>query len=147
MTFVQPARCAYRHGQHRRTVAAWHASEFFRRHTIARPNEPVETIAASGRVDVSIRENRHRLRRVVTRRIEVREIVRLRVDWLTELVSHAELETQLAIHFPTVRDERFRLREAEKAHRIESLFAVSSKISEQCVRERVIAGPCVTAGV
>src|SRR6185503_17939546 len=147
MALVKPARCTDRHGQHCCTVAAGYAPEFLRWHSVARPNEPVETIATSRRVDVSVRENRHSLRRVVTRRIEVREIVCLCVDRLTELVTHAELETQLAIHFPTVGSERFSLRETEKAHRIEGLFTVCSEISKQCVRERVITGPCITAGV
>src|SRR6185295_17227696 len=147
MTFVKSARRASRHGKHSRTVAARYASKFFLRHTVAGAHEAVETIATFGRVDVSVRENRDRLRRIVTRRIEVREIVGLRVDWLAILVTHAELETQLAIHFPTVCDKRFGLRETEKAHRIEGLFAVRSEISEQRIGERVVRRASVAAGI
>src|SRR6185369_9563996 len=138
MTFVKSARRAGRHGSHVSTVAAGHASELFRRHTVTGADETVETIAAAGRVDVSVRENRDCLRRIVKRWIEVRHIVGLRVDRLAKLVTHAELETQLAIHFPTIGDKRFRLRESEEAQRIESLFAVSSEISEQRIGERVV---------
>src|SRR6185503_1482865 len=119
MTFVKSARRSGRHSEHSRTVAAWHSSELFGRHTVTGAHEAVETIATLGRIDVSVRENRDRLRRIVTRRIEVREVVRLRIDRLAKLVAHAELEAQLAIHFPTVCDECFGLRETEKAHRIE----------------------------
>src|SRR6185503_13988708 len=128
MTFVKPARRASRHGLHVSTVAAGHASELFRRHTVTGAHEPVETIATSGPVDVSVRENRDGLRRIVKRRIEVRHVVGLRVDRLAKLVTHTELETQPAIHFPTVGNKRFRLGETEKAQRIEGLFAVSSEI-------------------
>src|SRR5262245_26813896 len=135
MAFVKPARCANRNSQHCRSVASGHATELFRRHSVAGANETVETIAAFGRVDVSIRENCDGLRGVVKRRIEVREIVSLRVDGLTKLVTHAELETQFAIYFPTVRNERFSLREAEKAHRIEGLFTVCAEVSKQSIGE------------
>src|SRR5215217_7079455 len=119
MTFVKSARRAGRHSSHVNTIAAGHASELFRRHTIAGAHEAVETIAAAGRVDVSVRENRDCLRRIVKRRIEVRHIVGLRVDRLAKLVTHAELETQLAIHFPTVGDKGFSLGETEEAEGIE----------------------------
>src|SRR5215216_5776633 len=102
MSFVKPARRACRHGPHVGGVTTGHTPEFFRRNAVACANQSVETIAAFGRVDVSICENRYRLRRVVTRRIEVSEIVGLRVDRLTELVTHAEFETQLTINFPTI---------------------------------------------
>src|ERR1044072_7836010 len=138
MTVVKPARRAGRHGLHVSTVAARHASELFRRHAVASAHEPVETIAATGRIDVSVRENRDGLRRIVKRRIEFGHIVGLRVDRLAKLVTHAELETQLAIHFPTVGDKRLCLRETEEAEGIESLFAVSSEISEQGIGERIV---------
>src|SRR5215213_2459616 len=138
MAFIKSARCACRHGQNRCAVAAGHASELFSRHTVTCAHDPVQTIATPGRVDVSVRENRNRLRRIVMRRIEVREIVGLRVDRLAKLVAHAEFETQLAIHFPTVRYESLSLRETEKAHRIERLLAVSSEVSEECIGERVV---------
>src|SRR6185369_5572880 len=134
----ESARRACGHGQNGRAITAGDASELFRRHAVASTHEPVETIATFGRVDVSIRENRNRLRRVVERGIEVREVVGLRVNRLAILVAHAELETQIATHFPTVRDESFSLCETEKAHRIEGLFAVGSEISEECVGEGVV---------
>src|SRR5215218_1204654 len=135
MSFVESARRARRHSKHSRAVATRHASELIRRHAVAGAHEPIETIATSGRVDVSVRENRDGLRRIVTGRIEIREIVGLRVDRLAKLVTHAELKTQLATDFPTVSDKRFGLRETEKAHRIEGLFAVSS---EQRIGEGVV---------
>jgi hypothetical protein len=138
MPFVKSARRASRNGSHVGTVAAGHASELFRRYAVTGAHEPIETIAAAGRVDVSVRENGDCLRRIVKRRIEVSHIVGLRVDRLAKLVTHAELETEFAIHFPTVGDKRFRLRETEEAQRIEGLFAVSPEISEEGIRERVI---------
>src|SRR5215212_6478738 len=118
-SFVESARCTYRHCPHVGSVTAGHAPEFLRRHAVTRACESVETIAAFRWIDVSICENRHRLRRVIKQGIEVREIICLRVDGLAKLVTHAELETQLAIELPTVCDEGFSLSETEKAHRIE----------------------------
>ena len=109
------------------------ASEFLGRHTVARPNKTVETIATLGRVDVSVRENRYCLGGVVKRRIEVREIVGLREDRHAKLVTHAKLEAQPAAYFPTVGNKRLRLREAEEAHRIESLLAVRAEVAKQRV--------------
>src|SRR6185503_17928614 len=58
-----------------------------------------------------------------------------------------ELETQLAIDFPTVRNERLSLSETEEAHRIECLFAVSAEVSEEGISERVAGGARVSARV
>src|SRR5689334_17511358 len=138
MSFIESARRAGRHRQNGCTIAAGHASEFFSRPTVTSPYDAVQTVAAFGSVDVSVREDRDRVRRIVERRIEVREVVRLRVDRLAKLVTHAELETQLAIHFPTIRDESLSLRETEKTHRIESLFAVSSEVSQKRIGKGVV---------
>src|SRR6185436_9748528 len=135
MAFIKPARRANWNGKHCCTVTSGHAAEFFRRHAVARADETVEAIAAFRGVNVSIRENRDGLCGIVKRRIEVREIVGLRVDRLTKLVTHAELEAQLAINFPTVCNKRLGLRETEKAHRIESLLAVRAEVSEQSIGE------------
>src|SRR6185503_15754897 len=107
-------------------------------HSVSGAHETVETIAALRRVDVSIRENRDGLRRVIKRRIEVGEVVRLRVDRHSKLPAQTELETQATIHLPTVCHERFRLSEAEEAHRIECLLAVRSEVAEQCIGECVV---------
>src|SRR5688572_3309087 len=107
MSFVQSTRRASRYGSHVRAVATRYACEFFRRHAITGAHETVKAIAASSRIDVSIRENRYRLRRIVKRWIEVGEVVRLRVNRQTILIAHAELETELPIDFPTVSHKSF----------------------------------------
>src|SRR5688572_28863843 len=119
MAFVESAWRSDRHSTHGCTIAPRHAGQLFRRHSVTCTHQTVETVSAFRRVDVSIRQNRHGLRRIVTRRVEVGEIVGLGVDRLPKLITHAEYEIELAIDFPTVRDERFGLREPEKTHRIE----------------------------
>src|SRR5215207_4025543 len=100
-SFVESTRRPYRNCPHVGSVTAGHAPEFLRRHAVTRAYESVETIAAFRCVDISICKNRHRLRRVVKRGIEVRKIICLRVDGLTKLVTHTELKTQLTIELPT----------------------------------------------
>src|SRR6185369_9233948 len=99
------------------------------------------------RVDIAVRQNRDGFRRIVKRRIEVGHVIRLRIDRLAKLITHAELETQLAIDFPTVRHERLSLREAEEAHRVERLLAVRAEVAEQRVGESVAGRACIAASV
>src|SRR4029078_8700626 len=64
-----------------------------------------------------------------------------------KLITHAELETQFAVDFPTIGNERLSLCETEEAHRIECLFAVSAEVSEEGISERVAGGARVSPRV
>src|SRR5687768_7043582 len=110
MSFVEPARRAYGYGEYLCTVTAGNATELFRRDSVSSADETIKTIAAFRRIDVSVRQDRYSLCGVIRGRIEVREVVCLRVNWLSKLPAYAELETQPAAHLPTIRDECFRLR-------------------------------------
>ena len=92
-----------------------------------------------------VRVEHHRLRRVVQRRIEIRDVVGLRVDRLLVLVAQPHLEAQVLLDAPGVRHVAAVLREAEEPERIVAAFGVGAEVAEQRVGERV-AGRTRIAG-
>ena len=140
---VEPARGAERNPD---VVAAGdqrHAALLILGNAVARDDQAVEAVARAA-ARACRWQHAHRLRRVVERRVEVDQVVALRVGRRRKLVAHAELDAQVRAHAPGVGGERLIGVEAEEAHRVGRRLGVGPEVAEQRVGQRVARGVRVT---
>ena len=142
---VEAARRAGRHQGAGRRVER-HAVLLVLGNLVAAADQPGVPVAADRRRSRRSVEH-HRLRRVVQRRVEVGDVVRLRVDRLLILVAQPDFEAQVLLHAPGVRHVAAVLREAEEAERVVAAFGVGAEVAEQRVRERVAGRPRIAGRV
>src|SRR5262249_16868610 len=130
-----------------RTVSRAHSRRLFRRDTVSRAHQAIETIAAFSRINVAIGQNGHCLARIVSAGIEVRHVICLRIGRPKVVIATPEFQTEIAFNLPTGGYIGLKLIEAEETDWVVVGFAVGAKVSQQRVGERIASSYSVSTRV
>ena len=130
------ARSAGRNRGEQRAGAAGDAAHLGLRNAIARADQAVIEVAGAGHHGTGGGDG-DGLRRVVQHGDEIGHVVGLRVPGLQPFPADAEIQAELAVHSPTVLEERAGLREAEKSHGVGAGFTVGTEVAEQRIGQEL----------